>query len=399
MRFKNKRRISGMAGMMTAVILLAGCGGRDIQNTAAPEEPENISQLPQDPDGENLAEELSQSESEQSEQQGQFVQPEQSGQPEQLVQPEMSARQAQSEQQGQPDQSGQLPGTETGDRAQGRLDADRILEEQSFQTELNDWGTVRFVSYEPDPSAGNPLDDVTFYLVKGEEILYQFPQIGTNGESGYGMYCDVKFVLFTDTNADGKEDVVIGAEYMTGAGPQGAIPHVVVRIYEDQGDYFTYNEGFSDTVNEYLPWESNVLARDVKRLIQLTGGKEPLTDYESYSGKWRVSTGFIAAYEDPSPVSRNELTCSIRNGNEFSGSLFTEQGMTERFASVDDIAGTIENGELFYEFEDDGWGGTGMLHITFLPNQINVDVLNYQMAEENVIGYGISGNYEMTVRE
>ena len=388
-----------MAGMMTAVILLAGCGGRDIQNTAAPEEPENISQLPQDPDGENLAEELSQSESEQSEQQGQFVQPEQSGQPEQLVQPEMSARQAQSEQQGQPDQSGQLPGTETGDRAQGRLDADRILEEQSFQTELNDWGTVRFVSYEPDPSAGNPLDDVTFYLVKGEEILYQFPQIGTNGESGYGMYCDVKFVLFTDTNADGKEDVVIGAEYMTGAGPQGAIPHVVVRIYEDQGDYFTYNEGFSDTVNEYLPWESNVLARDVKRLIQLTGGKEPLTDYESYSGKWRVSTGFIAAYEDPSPVSRNELTCSIRNGNEFSGSLFTEQGMTERFASVDDIAGTIENGELFYEFEDDGWGGTGMLHITFLPNQINVDVLNYQMAEENVIGYGISGNYEMTVRE
>ncbi len=370
-----------MAGIMTAVILLAGCGRRDIQNTAVPEESENVSQLPQDPDGENLAEELSQGESEQSEQQGQFVQSEQQ---ERLV---------------QPDQSGQLPGGETGDRAQGRLDADRILEEQSFQTELNDWGTVWFVSYEPDPAAENPLEDVTFYLVKGEEILYQFPQIGTNGESGYGMYYDVKFVLFTDTNVDGKEDVVIGAEYMTGAGPQGAIPHVVVRIYEDQGDHFTYNEGFSDTVNEYLPWESNVLARDVKRLIQLTGGKEPLTDYESYSGKWRVSTGFIAAYEDPSPVSRNELTCSIRNGNEFSGSLFTEQGMTERFASVDDIAGTIENGELFYEFEDDGWGGTGTLHITFLPNQINVDVLNYQMAEENVIGYGISGNYEMTVRQ
>lgn len=396
MCFGKKRRISGMAGIMTAVILLAGCGGRDIQNTAVPEELENVSQLPQDPDGENLAEELSQGESEQSEQQGQFVQPEQSEQQEQL---EMSAQPEQSEQQGLPDQSGQLSGTETGDRAQGRLDADRILEEQSFQTELNDWGTVRFVSYEPDPSTGNPLEDVTFYLVKGEEILYQFPQIGTNGESGYGMYYDVKFVLFTDTNADGKEDVVIGAEYMTGAGPQGAIPHVVVRIYEDQGDHFTYNEGFSDTVNAYLPWESNVLARDVKRLIWLTGGKEPLTDYESYSGKWCVSTGFIAAYEDPSPVSRNELTCSIRNGNEFSGSLFTEQGMTERFASVDDIAGTIENGELFYEFEDDGWGGTGTLHITFLPNQINVDVLNYQMAEENVIGYGISGNYEMTVRQ
>ena len=44
-------------------------------------------------------------------------------------------------------------------------------------------------------------------------------------------------------------------------------------------------------------------------------------------------------------------------------------------------------------------GGTGTLYITFLPNQINVEVLNYQLAEENVIGYGISGSYEMTIRE
>lgn len=373
-----------------------------MQNTAVPEEPETASQSSQYPDGENLAKELPQDGSEQLEQQEQSVQPgqtEQAEQKEQTIWPGTSAQQAQSGLQGQPDQSGQISGGEPGDQTQGRLDADRILEEQSFQVELNDWGTVRFVSYEPDSSAGNPLEDVTFYLVKEEEILYQFPQIGTDGESGYGMYYNVKFVLFTDTNADGKEDVVIGAEYMTGAGPQGAIPHVVVRIYEDQGDYFTYNEGLSNTVNEYLPWESNVLAKDVKRLIQLTGGKEPLTDYESYSGKWCVSTGPIAAYEDPSPASRNELTCSIRNGNEFSGSLFTEQGITERFASVDDIAGTIENGELFYEFTDDGWGGTGTLHITFLPNQINVDVLNYQMAEENASGYGISGSYEMTVRQ
>jgi hypothetical protein len=35
----------------------------------------------------------------------------------------------------------------------------------------------------------------------------------------------------------------------------------------------------------------------------------------------------------------------------------------------------------------------------FLPNQINVDVLNYQTVEENAIGYGVSGNYEITARE
>lgn len=45
----------------------------------------------------------------------------------------------------------------------------------------------------------------------------------------------------------------------------------------------------------------------------------------------------------------------------------------------------------------DGEGGT--LHIMFLPNQINVEVLDYQMAEENAGEYEVSGFYEMTIRE
>ena len=387
MNYRSKRSIKSTVGIAAAVMLLAGCGGSDIESRTEDTEKDDALQLQQNIEEQDRAAAGSEEQSEQSGQFGQQGQAEEQGQ---------SGQQGQSEQ-GQPPQ--QSPGGESGGRLPGRLDAGRILEEQSFQVKLNDWGEVRFVSYEPDHTGENPLEDVTFYLLRGEEILYQFPYIGTEDTSDYGMYYDVKFVVFTDTNADGKEDVVIGAEYMTGAGPQGAIPHVVVRIYEDYGDHFTYNEGFSDKINDYLPWESNVLAKDVKRLIQLTGGNGPLTDYESYSGKWRVSTGYAAAYEETAPVSRNELTCQISNGNEFSGSLYTEQGMTQRIASVDEITGTIQNGELFYDFTDDGWGGTGTLHIMFLPNQINVDVLNYQMAEENVSGYGISGMYEMKIRE
>ena len=387
MNYRSKRSIKSTVGIAAAVMLLAGCGGSDIESRTEDTEKDDALQLQQNIEEQDRAAAGSEEQSEQSGQFGQQGQAEEQGQ---------SGQQGQSEQ-GQPPQ--QSPGGESGGRLPGRLDAGRILEEQSFQVKLNDWGEVRFVSYEPDHTGENPLEDVTFYLLRGEEILYQFPYIGTEDTSDYGMYYDVKFVMFTDTNADGKEDVVIGAEYMTGAGPQGAIPHVVVRIYEDYGDHFTYNEEFSDKINDYLPWESNVLAKDVKRLIQLTGGNGPLTDYESYSGKWRVSTGYAAAYEETAPVSRNELTCQISNGNEFSGSLYTEQGMTQRIASVDEITGTIQNGELFYDFTDDGWGGTGTLHIMFLPNQINVDVLNYQMAEENVSGYGISGMYEMKIRE
>ncbi|MDE5931308.1 MAG: hypothetical protein K2H40_02335, partial [Lachnospiraceae bacterium] len=359
-----RKRVMSILGIATAIMLLAGCEGRDMQNRTAQEGPvesDAALQLQQNVETEDLVREMPQEQSEQSEQ------------------PNRSSDEA------------------VGTQVQEKLDADRIIQEQSFQVALNDWGEVQFVSYEPDPSEKSSRKDVSFYLMKEEEILYQFPYTGTDHSSDHGFYWDVKFVMFMDTNADEKEDVVIGAEYMTGAGPQGAIPHTVVRIYEDCGDYFIYNEGLSDTINNYLPWESNVLAKDVKRLLQLANSNEPLTDYESYTGKWRVGTGYIAAYENPEPESRNELTCSISNGNEFSGSLFTEQGITERFALVEDITGTIQNGELFYEFTDDGWGGTGTLHITFLPNQINVEVLDYQMAEENVIGYGISGSYEMTV--
>lgn len=346
-----KKNVRNLLGIAASIMLFAGCGRTDIQERTeqeSPKEQDAVLQLYQDEEAEALLEEAPQERPEQT---------------------------------------------------QEKLNADRIIQEQSFQMALNDWGDVRFISYEPDPQAESPQEDVSFYLLKDDEILYQFPYIGTEHTSGYGMYYDVKFIMFTDTNADGKEDVVIGAEYVTGAGPQGAIPHTIVRIYEDYGDCFSYNEGLSETINGYLPWESNVLAKDVKRLLRLINDSETLTDYESYTGKWRVGAGYIAAYENPEPKSRNELTCNIRNGNEFSGSLFTEQGITERIASVDDITGTIQNGELFYEFTDDGWGGTGTLHIMFLPNQINVEVLDYQMAEENASGYGISGSYEMTVRE
>ncbi|MCM1047426.1 MAG: hypothetical protein NC433_03280 [Clostridiales bacterium] len=301
-----------------------------------------------------------------------------------------------SEQPEQTDESRLVSEELSGNQVQNRLDEERIIEEQSFQVELNDWGEVRFVSYKPDRAEGDMYSDVTFYLLKDNEILYQFPLCES---SGSGYYWDMKFVMFMDTNADGKEDIVIGAEYMTGAGPQGAVPHTQVRIYEDYGDYFIYNGELSDKINDFLPWESNVLAKDVKRLIQLENGNEPLTNYESYTGTWRVSVGYIKAYEEPYPTTRKDLTCSISNGNEFCGTLFIEQETTERIASVENIVGTIQNGELFYDFTDDGWGGMGTLHIVFLPNQINVEVLNYQMAEENVIGYGISGNYEMSVRE
>ncbi len=383
MKIKDRKKAGGAAilGVAAALLLLVGCKGQGIPKQA---DSDAASQLQQNIKEESTADETLPEQSEESGQLEKAEKSEESGLPERTAQMKETER---------------LSEEESDDRGQNELDTGRIIEEQSFQVKLNDWGEVRFLSYEPDSSKRDLLEDVTFYLLKDEEILYQFPYISENHTSGYGYYWDVKFVLFTDINEDGKEDVVIGPEYMTGIGPQGAVPHVAVRIYEDCGDYFTYNGELSNKINDHLPWESNVLVKDIKRLLQLINGNEPLTNYESYSGNWTVGPGYVAAYENPVPDSGNRLTCSISNGNEFYGTLFTEQETTGQITSVEDIAGTIQNGELFYEFTDDGQGGAGTLHITFLPNQINVEVLRFQNTEENVSGYGTSAIYEMTIRE
>jgi len=76
---------------------------------------------------------------------------------------------------------------------------DQIIKNQSFDVKLDGWGKVRFVSVKPD---GEKRKDVSFYLMKGDETLYQFPQ---TGESGFQS---IAAVSFQDFNRDGKKDVL-----------------------------------------------------------------------------------------------------------------------------------------------------------------------------------------------
>lgn len=115
-------------------------------------------------------------------------------------------------------------------------------------------------------------------------------------------------------------------------------------------------------------------------------------DYEDYEGIWSVDG---INHESILTGGGAELVCLIENGNGFSGSLFTQQSETERFALIEDISGIIENDELYFEFLEDGWGGTGTLYIRFVENKIMVEVLDYQIDKENSTGYGINNSYEM----
>lgn len=77
------------------------------------------------------------------------------------------------------------------------------------------------------------------------------------------------------------------------------------------------------------------------------------------------------------------------------GYFFTQQATSKRIAEIDTITGKIINGELNFRFDDDGWGGSGLLHITFRSDAIQIEVQEYKMEDTNLSGYGISGTYQL----
>lgn len=133
-----------------------------------------------------------------------------------------------------------------------------MVSEQSFDLSLNDWGAVTFVSCMPDPDAdANPLTDASFYLIRDGELLYRFPYVAENNVRETGLCEKISFVFSADSNNDLRDDVIIGVQYVSGAGPQGMIPYTEVRIYEDSGNSsFLYNESLSHEINYNLPAES-----------------------------------------------------------------------------------------------------------------------------------------------
>ncbi|WP_025683940.1 hypothetical protein [Paenibacillus maysiensis] len=113
-----------------------------------------------------------------------------------------------------------------------------IQEGQSFITSLNGWGKVRFVSTLKDEET-NDLIQAKFFLEANSEkyaekkILYEFPEFyGNNGK----MIDKIKAVSFKDLNQDGRTDIVIIADYITGVNAHGIETLPVAGIYFQKKD-------------------------------------------------------------------------------------------------------------------------------------------------------------------
>ena len=116
--------------------------------------------------------------------------------------------------------------------------------------------------------------------------------------------------------------------------------------------------------------------------------------YDEYSGYWSYEG---KTHEQILAEGGIELSCTVTEDNQFSGTLFSQQEMTQRLATIEDIRGKIEQGEIYFDYTDDEWGNSGTLHIQFLGDSIYVEILNYKKAD-NGSDYGINGSFEL-IRE
>ncbi len=114
--------------------------------------------------------------------------------------------------------------------------------------------------------------------------------------------------------------------------------------------------------------------------------------YEKYSGIWTLDG---MGHDQVISQGGTEFSIKITNKTDLKGYLYSQQGMSERIAEIDNITGVIDHNESYYEFTEDGWGGTGTLHIQFLKDAIRIEVKDYKMDENNLSGFGISGIYQL----
>jgi hypothetical protein len=102
----------------------------------------------------------------------------------------------------------------------------RVFENQSFSTEFENFGKVRFVT--GGVEGDNPFELRVYLTDDNGNVIYTFPDFYGNN---WSMLTEVSAVAFKDVNRDGLKDIIIIAYYMTGVGEKGAEEFPVAGIY------------------------------------------------------------------------------------------------------------------------------------------------------------------------
>ncbi len=125
-----------------------------------------------------------------------------------------------------------------------------LIANQTFDAEFPHFGKVKFASYK---GAGN-VDRFNFYFLKDDAIEYQFADFYGN-KQGW-MADEIVAVAFKDLNSDNLKDVIIIANYMTGIGPDAAVPFPVIGVYINKTETFDHDDAVNSDINSDLSIKS-----------------------------------------------------------------------------------------------------------------------------------------------
>ena len=257
------------------------------------------------------------------------------------------------------------------DNAQAALEQERIIQDQSFTVELNDWGSVEFVSYKPVHN-GN-FDDVSFYLVKDDKVIYEFPYYcEDNSTMGYiGLFDGVEAVGFRDCNNDGKNDIIVIIDYVTGAGPQGMLPRPTARIFLAEENGFYVAEDMMTDVADHIAEQDLTIDNVYQYILSKAVEKSAAKGYETWQAtyinilcdmenhladptNWRAEFGFSEYIYVGIHDFDNDGIPELIIGDLVSVAVFSyEDGKAEKVMDL---------------YEPEEWGGLNGLH--YQDNQL-----------------------------
>jgi len=119
-----------------------------------------------------------------------------------------------------------------------------IIDEQSFNVKLENWGEVRFVSSKINQDG--PFRLGHFLVNKKNDILYSFSVFD------YWNFEDVLAVSFKDVNQDGLKDIIVIAHYSAGIGPNGTVPFRYCTIYFQKDKEFIMSYELNDEISNNI---------------------------------------------------------------------------------------------------------------------------------------------------
>ena len=143
-----------------------------------------------------------------------------------------------------------------------------MIANQTFDAEFPHFGKVKFASYKSTEN----IDRFNFYFLKDGAIEYQFADFYGNRQGW--MADEIVAVAFKDLNNDNLKDVIIIANYMTGIGPDAAVPFPVIGVYLNKTEYFDHDDALNADINSDLSIRS--VAAAVKYFKDKKSAQQPV---------------------------------------------------------------------------------------------------------------------------